>query len=63
MDLFFSSDILKLLLKTNKLRERRSNFVIFVVWSAVSWRVGSGDLKQKVLFRAGSNMFLCVFLV
>ena len=62
MDLLFSSDILKLLLKTNKLRER-SNFVIFVVWSAVSWRVGSGDLKQKVLFRAGSNMFLCVFLV
>ena len=53
MDLLFSSDILNLLLKTNKLKDRSCNFSIFVVWSALSWRVGSGGLKQKVLFRAG----------
>ena len=53
MNLLFSSDILNLLLKTNKSRDRRCNFGIFVVWSALSWRVGSGGLKQKVLFRAG----------
>ena len=35
MDLLFNSDILNLLLKTNMGRDRRPNFVIFVVWSAL----------------------------
>ena len=34
MDLLFNSDIVNLLLKTNMGRDRRPNFVIFVVWSA-----------------------------
>ena len=60
MDLLFSSDILNLLLKTNKLRDRRCNFGIFVVWSALSWRVGSGGLKQKAcLGQAKICFFVC----
>ena len=35
MDLLFNSDIVNLLLKTNMGRDRRPNFVIFVVWSAL----------------------------
>ena len=35
MDLVFNFDIVKLLLKTNAGRDRRPNFVIFVVWSAL----------------------------
>ena len=35
MDMLFDSDIVNLLLKTNEGRERRPNFVIFVVWSAL----------------------------
>ena len=35
MDLLFNSDIVNLLLKTNEGRDRRTNFVTFVVWSAL----------------------------
>ena len=35
MDLFFDSDMMNPLLKTNGGRDRRFNFVIFVVWSAL----------------------------
>ena len=35
MDLLLNSDIVNLLLKTNMGRDRRPNFVIFVVWSAL----------------------------
>ena len=34
MDLLFNSDIVNLLLKTNRGRDRRPNFAVFVVWSA-----------------------------
>ena len=35
MDLLFNFDIVNLLLKNNGRRDKRPNFVIFVVWSAV----------------------------
>ena len=35
MDLFFDSDMVNPLLKTNARGDRRFNFVIFVVWSAI----------------------------
>ena len=40
MDLFFDSNMLNHLLKTNGRRDRRFKFVIFLVWSALivnSW--------------------------
>ena len=33
MNLFFNSDIANLLLKANGRRDKRHNFVIFIVWS------------------------------
>ena len=42
MDLFFDSNMLNHLLKTNGRRDRRFKFVIFLVWSALivnSWLV------------------------
>ena len=35
MNLLFNSDIVKLQLKVNVRRDRRPNFVIFVVWSTL----------------------------
>ena len=35
VDLLFNSDIVNLLLKTNRGRNRKPNFVIFIVWSAL----------------------------
>ena len=35
MDLFFNSDMLNPLLETNRKRDKRFNFVTFVVWSAL----------------------------
>ena len=35
MDLFFDSDMVNHLIKTNARRDRRFNFVIFVVWTAI----------------------------
>ena len=49
MDMLFDSDIVNLLLKTNEGRERRPNFVIFVVWSALivgKWYRWFGDRKS-----------------
>ena len=52
--LLFSSDIVNLLLKTDGGRDRKPNFVIFEVWSALIlgvWMSGV-EVEQKVLFRA-----------
>ena len=35
MDLLFNSDIANLLIKANGGRDRRPNFVIFVIWTAL----------------------------
>ena len=35
MDLLFNSDIGNLLIKANGVRDRRPNFVIFVIWTAL----------------------------
>ena len=35
MDLLFNSDIVSLLLKTNGVRKRKPNLIIFVIWSAL----------------------------
>ena len=35
MDLLFNSDIVNLLIKANGGRDRRPNFVIFVIWTAL----------------------------
>ena len=35
IDLFFDSDMVNTLLKTNARRDRQLNYVIFVVWSAI----------------------------
>ena len=53
MDLLPNSDIVNFLLKTNEGRDRRPNFVIFVVFLCSNCRqVGGGSLGQKVLLRA-----------
>ena len=59
MDLLVNSDIVNFLLRTNEGRDRRPNFVIFVVWSAltiggwvvVAWNRKSflGQLKSHLL--------------
>ena len=47
MDLFFDSDIVNPLLKTNGRRDRRFNFVAFIVWSALLLGV-KGCLKSHL---------------
>ena len=52
-DLLPNSDIVNFLLKTNEGRDRRPNFVIFVVFLCSNCRqVGGGGLGQKVVLRA-----------
>ena len=49
MYLLFNSDIMNLLLKTNGERNRRPNFVIFVVWSTLivgGWVLVAWSLKS-----------------
>ena len=63
MDMLFNPDIVNLLLKTNGGRDRRSNFVIFVVWSTLiagGWVVVKQG-KRSCLGPA-ENIYL-VFLV
>ena len=70
MDLFFDSDMVNPLLKTNARGDRRFNFVIFVVWSAIivgRWLVvawggnsyfslaGISSLVFVVLFKEGTQ--------
>ena len=52
--MFVISRIVNLLLKTNG-REQKVSFCYFCNWSAlvVARRVGGGDARLKVLFRAG----------
>ena len=50
MILLFNFDVLSLLLKNNRGRNRRPNF-ISVVWNALN--ADGGGLRQRVLFRAG----------
>ena len=56
INLLFNFDIVNLLLKTNVVRDRIPNFVIFLIRRALivsGWvRVGAGDLEQNVLFSA-----------
>ena len=64
INLLFNFDIVNLLLKTNVVRDRIPNFVIFLIRRALivsGWvRVGAGDLEQNVLFSAGWNLIFCV---
>ena len=48
--LLFNSDIVDFLFKTNRGRDRRPNFVVFVVWSVL---LLVGGVEQKVLLGAG----------
>ena len=45
MDLLFHSDIVKILLKTKSRRDRRPNYVIIVVWSALKL-VSGGNINM-----------------
>ena len=48
MNLLFDSDIVNLLLKTSRVRNRRPSFVIFVIWSALTvsgWVVVTWDRR------------------
>ena len=64
-DLFFDSDLVNPLLKTNGRRDRRFNFVIFVVWNAlivdsdlvVAW----GEKSCLGLTEISFLMFLILF--
>ena len=64
INLLFNFDIVNLLLKTNVVRDRIPNFVIFLIRRPLivsgSVRVGAGDLEQNVLFSAGWNLIFCV---
>ena len=48
--LLFNFDIMDFLFETNRGRDRRPNFVIFVVWSVL---LLVGGVEQKVLLVAG----------
>ena len=52
-------------LKNHCGNDRRPNFIIFLVWSALiagGW-VGGGGIEEKILFRAGWNSaFVCLVL-
>ena len=67
MNLIFNSDIMKLLLKTNGGRDRRSNFVIFVVWSVLivgRWVVVAWGINSYLgLAEKESFVFLALFKI
>ena len=49
MDLLSNSDIMILLLKTNGGRDRRPNFVIFLIWRALMLVAGWWWLRAEIL--------------
>ena len=49
MDLLSNSDIMILLLKTNGERDRRPNFVIFLIWRALMLVAGWWWLRAEIL--------------
>ena len=65
MDLFFDSDMVNHLIKTNARGDRRFNFVIFVVWSAIivgRWLVVAwGGNSCFSLAEISSLVFLVLF--
>ena len=65
MDLFSDSDMVNPLLKTNERRDRRLNFVIFVVSSALIidkwWVVAWGENSCFGLTKVSSLMFVVLF--
>ena len=62
MDLLFNSDIGNLLIKANGGRDRRPNFVIFVIWTALivgGWVVVAWSRKSCLgLAEISSFVFL-----
>ena len=65
MDSFFYSDMVSSLLKTIGMRDRRFNFVIFLVWSALivdKWLVVAwGEKSCFGMAEISSLMFLVLF--
>ena len=52
--------MVNLLLKTNRGRDIRPNFIFFSLECFNCQWVSGGGLRQKVLFRAGWNLIFCV---
>ena len=66
MDLFFDSDMVNPLLKTNARRDRRFNFVIFIAWMAIivgRWLMvdWGGNSACFNLAKISSLVFLVLF--
>ena len=62
--LLFNSDIVNYILKTTKGRDRRPNFVKFVIWSALiagAWVVVAWS-RKSCLVSAEIASFVCLFL-